>query len=52
MLAYDLITGLREAHEIRWVDVGEGEVLAPICCPLLLGHVPSEVQGMETLAFL
>lgn len=52
MLAHDLIAGLRGAQEMRWVGVEEGEVLAPVCPPLLLGHVPSEAQGIEALAFL
>lgn len=28
--------------------MGEGEVLAPLCPSLLLGHIPSEVRWMET----
>lgn len=43
-----VIEGARGAQETGWVCLGEGEMLAPVCPLLLLGHVPSEVQGIET----
>ena len=43
-----VIEGARGAQETGWVCLGEGEMLAPVCPLLLLGHVPSQVQGIET----
>ena len=43
-----VLAGIRAAQERGWVGMGEGEVLAPLCPSLLLGHIPSEVRWMET----